>query len=88
MEQTKKSQDKLASQPRITLVLSINKIEVQCVVMYINKVISFIPCFKYEDSDDIILFASKNIYFHLDNAGQYNENFYGMKNELIEHIYI
>jgi hypothetical protein len=37
--------------------------------MYINQVISFIPCFKYEDSDDIILFASKNIYFHLDNAG-------------------
>ena len=54
--------------------------------VYVNKAISFIPCLKYEDSNDIILLTSENIVYHVDTAGQFNENYYGMKYELIELI--
>ena len=44
------------------------------------------PCFKYADSEDVILFTSRNIHYLVDKAGQFNENYYGMKHELIECI--
>ena len=56
--------------------------------MFLNKALSFFPLFKYEDNQDVIIFTSPNIYYHIDSAGQFNENFYGMKYELIEQILI
>lgn len=41
---------------------------------------------RYADSEDVILFASRNIHYLVDKAGQFNENYYGMKHELIECI--
>lgn len=40
------------------------------------------PCFKYADSEDVILLTSRNIHYLIDKAGQFNENYYGMKHEL------
>ena len=44
------------------------------------------PCFKYADAEDVILFTSRHIHYLVDKAGQFNENYYGMKHELIECI--
>ena len=41
---------------------------------------------RYADSEDIILFTSRNLHYLVDKAGQFNENYYGMKHELIECI--
>jgi hypothetical protein len=56
--------------------------------MQFSDPISYIPCFKYADNEDIIIFTSNNFYYHLDNAGQFNDNFYGMKFELLENFKI
>ena len=53
---------------------------------YVNDALSFLPIFKYLDSEDVIILTSENISYHVDNAGQFNENYYGMKYELIEQI--
>ena len=37
------------------------------------QAISFVPCFKYQDSEDVILFASPNIHYLVDTGGQYNQ---------------
>ena len=71
-----------ASETRIR----INRIAVQVATIFFNEAISFIPCFKYADSEDVILFTSRNIHYLVDKAGQFNENYYGMKHELIELI--
>ena len=44
------------------------------------------PCFKYADSEDVILFTSPNIHYLVDQGGQFNSNYYGMKHELMECI--
>jgi len=51
-----------------------------------GKAFAFVPCFKYAASKDVILFTVKNFKFHVDSGGQFNENYYGMKHELIECI--
>eukprot|EP00928_Gymnodinium_smaydae_P100356 TRINITY_DN9823_c2_g4_i1.p1 TRINITY_DN9823_c2_g4~~TRINITY_DN9823_c2_g4_i1.p1 ORF type:complete len:2328 (+),score=476.05 TRINITY_DN9823_c2_g4_i1:208-6984(+) len=66
--------------------IRINKILVEIATIFFNDAISFVPCFKYADSEDVILFTSRNIHYLVDKAGQFNENYYGMKHELIECI--
>jgi hypothetical protein len=66
--------------------IRINRILVEIATIFFNKAISFVPCFKYSDSEDVILFASPNIKLHVDNAGQFCSDYYGMKHELIECI--
>jgi len=66
--------------------LNLNQIAVKLTTFYSNDALSFFPCFKYLDSDDIIILTSPNIYYHVDIAGHYNENYYGMKHEMIDYI--
>ena len=66
--------------------IRINKIPVEIATVFFNEAISFVPCFKYEDSEDVILFTSCNIHYLVDQGGQFNTNYYGMKFELIECI--
>lgn len=68
------------------LQISINKIDIEVATVYFNEAISFVPCFSYADSDDIILFASQNIHYHVDSGGQFCTDYYGMKHELMECI--
>ena len=61
--------------------------------MYFNEAMSFVPCFKYADSEDVILFASPNIKYLVDNGGQFATDYYGMKHELMaciesEEVYV
>ena len=58
----------------------------QVATVFFSQAISFVPCFKYADSEDAILFTSRHIHYLVDKAGQFNENYYGMKHELIECI--
>ena len=41
--------------------IRINNIVVEVATIFFNEAISFVPCFKYADSEDVILFASRNI---------------------------
>lgn len=66
----------------------LNKVPVLLGTVYFNIAISFIPCFKYSDNQDVILLTSPNIYYHVDVNGQFNHHYYGMKHELIENIII
>lgn len=66
--------------------ISINRIVVEVATVFFNEAVSFVPCFKYADSEDVILFTSRHIHYLVDKAGQFNENYYGMKHELIECI--
>merc|ERR1719329_150329 len=66
--------------------IHINEIPVEIATMFFNEAISFVPCFKYADSEDVILFTSPNIHYLVDKGGQFNENYYGMKHELMECI--
>ena len=65
-----------------------NKIPVEFVTTYFNISFSFIPCFKYQKSKDVIIFTSSHLYYHVDTAGQFNENYYGMKNEILDFMTI
>jgi hypothetical protein len=51
--------------------IRINKIAVEVASIYFNEAISFVPCFKYADSEDVILFASRNIKYLVDQGGQF-----------------
>lgn len=66
--------------------IRINKIVVEFSTIFFNEAISFVPCFSYADSEDVILFTSRNVRYLVDSGGQFNENYYGMKHELIECI--
>ena len=57
--------------------LVLNKIPVEIATVYFNKALSFVPCFKYADSDDVILFTSRNVHYLVDAGGQFNDNYYG-----------
>ena len=45
----------------VTIGIKINKIDVEVATIFFNKAMSFVPCFKYANSEDVILFASANI---------------------------
>lgn len=66
--------------------IRINDIHIEIATIFFNDAISFVPCFKYVDSEDVIIFTSRNIHYLVDKGGQFNENYYGMKHELMECI--
>ena len=68
------------------LTIRINKIPVEIATIYFNEAISFVPCCKYMDSEDVILFCSPNIRYLVDKGGQFATDYYGMKHELMECI--
>ena len=51
--------------------ICVNSIPVEVATIFFNDAISFVPCFQYTDSEDVVLFASQNLKFHVDSAGQY-----------------
>lgn len=51
--------------------IRINKIAVEVATIFFNKAVSFVPCFKYVDSEDVIIFASRNIHYLVDQGGQF-----------------
>lgn len=65
----------------------INKIEVEVATIFFNEAISFVPCFKYAESEDVVLFTSPNIHYLVDKGGQFAADYYGMKHELMECIF-
>lgn len=67
--------------------IRINQVKAEISTIMFNEAISFIPCFKYsEGGEDIILFTSKQIHYHVDKGGQFCSDYYGMKVELMECI--
>lgn len=66
--------------------MRVNNISVEMATIFFNEAISFVPCFKYTDSEDVVVFNSRNFHFHVDNGGQFATDYYGMRHELIERI--
>jgi hypothetical protein len=66
--------------------IRVNGIEIGVSTIYFNEAISFVPCFKYADSEDVILFATRNIHYLVDTGGQFCTDYYGMKHELVDCI--
>jgi hypothetical protein len=64
----------------------INKIAIEVATIFFNEAISFVPCFKYADSEDVVLFTSRNMHYLVDQGGQFCTDYYGMRHELIEFI--
>ena len=56
---------------RTGMEICVNSIPVEVATVFFNDAISFVPCFRYTDSEDVILFTSRNFKFHVDSAGQY-----------------
>lgn len=56
---------------RTGMKICVNSIPVEVATVFFNDAISFVPCFQYTDSEDVVLFASGNFKFHVDSAGQY-----------------
>jgi hypothetical protein len=77
---------KVQQKPLDEVTIFLNKVPVLLGSMFFNTAISFIPCFKYADNQDVILLTSPHIYYHVDVNGQFNNHYYGMKHELIENI--
>ena len=69
------------------LSIKINKIPIEIATIFFNEAISFVPCFRYVDGEDVILFTSKNILWKVDKGGQFCSDYYGMKFDLIDCIY-
>ena len=67
--------------------IKINQVKAEISTIMFNEAISFIPCFKYSvGGEDIILFTSRHIHYHVDKGGQFCSDYYGMKVELMECI--
>ena len=66
--------------------IRINKIVVEVATIFFNEALSFVPCFKYADGEDVILFTSPNLNYAVDTGGQFHHDYYGMKHELMECI--
>jgi hypothetical protein len=71
---------------RTNMNIRVNNISVEVANLFFNEAISFLPCFRYIDGEDIVLFTSRNMHFHVDNGGQFHTDYYGMRHELIECI--
>ena len=54
------------------VVITINRIPVEIATIFFNDAISFVPCFKYADSDDVIFFTSRSIHYLVDKGGQFS----------------
>lgn len=72
--------------------ITLNNINIQFDMMCFNEAISMIPAFKYGENQrgqsDVAIITTPHFYYHVDNAGQFNENYYGMRFELIDHILV
>lgn len=66
--------------------MTINKSPLKLATVFFNEALSFIPCFKYTEKEDIVLLTSRNIHYLVDKGGQFHTDYYGMKHELIECI--
>jgi hypothetical protein len=64
----------------------INQVDANVSTIFFNEAISFIPCFKYTEGEDVIMFTSRNIHYLVDKGGQFCPDYYGMKHELIDCI--
>ena len=64
----------------------INQVDAKVATIFFNEAISFIPCFKFTEAEDVIIFTSRNIHYLVDKGGQFCPDYYGMKHELIECI--
>ena len=64
--------------------IRINQVDASVSTIFFNEAMSFIPCFKYAEGEDIILFTSRNIHYLVDKGGQFCPDYYGMKHELID----
>lgn len=51
--------------------ICVNSIPVEVATVFFSDALSFVPCFQYTDSEDVVLFATPNFKFHVDSAGQY-----------------
>jgi hypothetical protein len=51
--------------------IRINRIAVEVATIFFNQAVSFVPCYKYVDSEDVIIFASSNIHYLVDQGGQF-----------------
>jgi hypothetical protein len=58
--------------------MKINKNDIEVATIFFNEAISFIPAFKYKDSEDVVLFTSPNIHCLVDSGGQFSNDYYGM----------
>ncbi|KAL7554568.1 hypothetical protein ACHAWF_019036 [Thalassiosira exigua] len=66
--------------------IKINQVDAKVSTIYFNEAISFIPCFRFTEGEDVIMFTSRNIHYLVDKGGQFCPDYYGMKHELIECI--
>eukprot|EP00804_Cyclotella_cryptica_P011896 CCRYP_004399-RA/>CCRYP_004399-RA protein AED:0.06 eAED:0.06 QI:211/0.78/0.8/1/0.71/0.6/15/1860/1813 len=67
--------------------IRINQVKADISTIMFNEAVSFIPCFKYsEGGEDIIMFTSRNVHYHVDKWGQFCSDYYGMRVELTECI--
>ena len=51
--------------------VTVNGIEIEVSCVFFNEAVSFVPCFKYADSADVIFFCSPNIHYLVDQGGQF-----------------
>jgi len=70
-----------------TTTIWVNQIEIEASTMFFNEAMSFVPCFKYRESEDVILFCGPHMRYLVDSNGQFCTDYYGMKHELIECIF-
>ena len=67
--------------------IRINQVDAQVSTLYFNEAISFVPCFKFLEGQDVIIFTSRNIHYLVDKGGQFCPDYYGMKvNDTLIHI--
>lgn len=64
----------------------INQVDAKVATIFFNEAISFIPCFKFTEGEDVIIFTSRNIHYLVDKGGQFCPDYYGMKHELMDCI--
>jgi hypothetical protein len=67
--------------------IRINQVDANVSTIFFNEAISFIPCFKYTEGEDVIMFTSRNIHYLVDKGGQFCPDYYGMKHELVDCIF-
>jgi len=66
--------------------IKINKNDIEVATIFFNEAISYIPAFKYEDSEDVVLFTSPNIHYLVDSGGQFSSEYYGMVGRLHDRL--
>lgn len=64
--------------------IRINRVDANVSTIFFNEAISFIPCFKYTEGEDVIVFTSRNIHYLVDKGGQFCPDYYGMKHEVVD----